>query len=136
VQSVAKKKNVWQPGQSGNPAGRPIGTRNRFSETFVSDVASIWAQHGIAALEKMVTDEPSRFAEMCSRLIPRDVQVSLSARMPGGLEAEDWQLTIAVLDAVKTALPNAGQRQPAEVMAFVLDAVRAHNAVEIGDSET
>ena len=53
----------WQPGQSGNSLGRPPGTRNRFSEAFIADVAGAWATHGAEILEKMALTEPSRFAE-------------------------------------------------------------------------
>jgi Family of unknown function (DUF5681) len=118
----------WQPGQSGNLAGRPIGTRNKFSETFVADIAATWERHGASILERMALRESARFAELCSRLIPRDVQVSLSTRMPGNLEAEDWQLALLVFEAVKQAVPDANKRQPSEVLQFVLNAVRAHDA--------
>ena len=66
----------WKPGESGNPLGRPIGTRNRFSEKFVSDIAAAWDKHGGSVIERMVRNEPARFAELCGRLIPKDVQVS------------------------------------------------------------
>jgi hypothetical protein len=76
----------------------------------------------------MAVDESARFAELCGRLIPRDAQVSLSTRMPGGLEPDDWQLAIEVFRAVKEALPDASNRQPGEVMNFVLDAIRSRDA--------
>jgi hypothetical protein len=126
----------WVAGASGNPAGRPVGTRNKFSESFVSDVAATWTKHGSNILEKMVTEEPTRFAELCGRLIPRDVQLTVSQRVPGGLEAEDWQIATEVFRAVKDALPDATKRQPGEVLNFVLQAIRAHNAVEISTTET
>jgi Family of unknown function (DUF5681) len=36
----------FQPGQSGNPHGRPVGTRQAFSAGFHRDLAEIWAKHG------------------------------------------------------------------------------------------
>jgi hypothetical protein len=125
---VARNNNGrWQPGQSGNPAGRGVGTRNRFSEKFVSDIAAVWDQHGAKILETMASEEPARFAELCGRLIPRDVQVSLQTRMPGGLEPDDWQAIVELLSAVKAALPN-DQRKPGEIAELVLEALRSHQA--------
>jgi hypothetical protein len=125
---VARNNNGrWQPGQSGNPAGRSVGTRNRFSEAFISDVSATWAKHGERILERMARKEPARFAELCGRLIPRDVHVSLQTRLPGGLEPEDWQAIVELLSAVKAALPN-DQRKPGEIAELVIEALRSHQA--------
>ena len=36
------KKYAFKPGQSGNPAGRPKGSRNKLAETFLADVYAEW----------------------------------------------------------------------------------------------
>ena len=33
---------MWQPGQSGNPNGRPIGSGTAFSAGFLKDLAEVW----------------------------------------------------------------------------------------------
>jgi len=48
--------------------------------------------------------------------------------LPGGLEPDDWQIALAVFQAVRDALPDASKRPPSEVMVFVLEAIRAHDA--------
>jgi hypothetical protein len=128
--AIEKRDNRWRPGQSGNPSGRPLGIRNKFSESFVSDVAAVWQDRGRTILEKMAQDEPARFAELCGRLIPKDVSLTISERLPGGLDADDWQLTMEILQATRQALPDASERKPGEVLSFVLEAIRAHNAIE------
>ena len=70
-----------------------------------------------------------------SHLIPKDVSVSLTAALPGDLEASDWTLILEVLGAVKRGLPDAGARPPGEVMSFVLAAIRAHDAKVIEGEE-
>jgi hypothetical protein len=72
--------------------------------------------------------EPAKFMAICASLIPKDVQLSLSARLPGGLEPDDWQLALAVFGAIREALPNANKRQPGEVLEFVLNAIRQADA--------
>jgi hypothetical protein len=76
----------------------------------------------------MATTEPMRFAELCARLIPKDVQLSIEQRLPGGLDAADWQVALEAIQAIKEAIPDANDRQPGEVMTFVRDAIRAHSA--------
>ena len=42
---------MWPPGVSGNPNGRPVGSRTVFSQSFLKDLASVWAERGRAAME-------------------------------------------------------------------------------------
>ena len=66
---------------------------------------------------------PEAFFATCARLLPRDVAISIQAQAPI-LDAGD----LAILRAIKEAIPDAGKRQPGEVLNFVLDTIRAHDA--------
>jgi hypothetical protein len=118
----------WRPGESGNPNGRPVGARGRFTEKLAADVAEAWRKHGAGIVDLMATQEPMRFAELCARLMPKDVSLTLQQRLPGGLEADDWALALEVFQAVRDALPNAGDQQPGQVLTFVRDTIRSHSA--------
>lgn len=102
----------WQPGESGNPNGRPVGARARFTEQFAADVAEAWRKHGAGIVDQMATTEPMRFAELCARLMPKDVSMTLQQRLPGNLEPDDWAVVMEVMGAVKQALPDASSRSP------------------------
>jgi len=128
-----KNLQKWSPGQTGNPNGRPTA-RSRLTERFIADVSLTWEQHGLVILQKMATKEPTRFADLCSRLIPKDVQLTLEARLPGNLDAADWQIAMECFRAIQQAIPDANQRQPGEVMQFVADAIRAHSATPLIDN--
>src|SRR5262245_38816858 len=125
---MTKYPNRWLPGQSGNPNGRPLGARTEFSNSFMRDLARVWAKQGGEIIEKVATDDPSRFFAVAASLIPRHVAISIDQRLPCGLSPDDWQLAMSVFQAVKIALPDANSRAPAQVLQFVLDAIRAHDA--------
>src|SRR5262245_56689806 len=107
-----KNLRPWQPGESGNPNGRPVGARARFTEQFAADVAEAWRKHGAGIVDQMATTEPMRFAELCARLMPKDVSMTLQQRLPGNLEPDDWAVVMEVMGAVKQALPDASSRSP------------------------
>jgi hypothetical protein len=52
----------------------------------------------------------------------------VAQRLPGNLDADDWQIVMAVMEAVRTALPDANQRSPSSVLEFVLNAIRQADA--------
>src|SRR5262245_61677649 len=37
---------MWPPGVSGNPNGRPVGSRTVFSQAFLKDLAEVWSEEG------------------------------------------------------------------------------------------
>jgi Family of unknown function (DUF5681) len=71
------QQKPWQfkPGQSGNPAGRPKGSRNKLGEDFLSDVQEQWELHGAKAVETMATTEPAKFCQMVAGLLPKEMLI-------------------------------------------------------------
>ena len=126
-----KNLRMWQPGQSGNPGGRAQGSRAVFSAMFMRDLQKVWVEHGAEAMAHTARSRPEIFVGICSKLLPQDVQIALQASLPGQLNPNDWQLLIEMMSAIKAALPDAGNRQPGEVLQLVTDAVRMANAPTI-----
>ena len=67
----------FQPGQSGNPAGRPLGARNRLAEAFLEDAYAAWLEHGPQAMETMARDDPSAFVKTMAALMPREATLNI-----------------------------------------------------------
>jgi hypothetical protein len=111
---------------SGNPNGRPVGhrTRHQFSAAFLADLSEVWAEHGRETMLRTAKSSPETFFATCARLLPKDVELTIRQHYSAELDPADLE----ILRAIKSAIPDAGDRQPSEVLNHVLDAVRLHGA--------
>jgi hypothetical protein len=122
---------MWQAGQSGNPNGRPVGSRTAFSASFLKDLAEVWRDHGRETMVKTVQTNPAVFFATCARLIGPEVKLTIEQQLPGNLSLEEWQIMREVIAAVRQALPEAGSKPPGAVLEHVLEALRAAQAKPI-----
>jgi len=125
------KSTQWKPGVSGNPAGKPPGTRHAFSQGFIRDFALVWQEEGLEAVRKVARKSPESFVAIAAKVCPNDVRVSIEQSLPGNLSMEDWQTMKEVVAAVRQALPDAADRRPGAVLEHVLSALRAADAKTI-----
>jgi hypothetical protein len=64
----------FKPGRSGNPKGRPKGSRHRISEAFLGDVLADYEKHGAATIERMRQDDPAAYVRMVVSLVPKQIE--------------------------------------------------------------
>ena len=89
---------MWQPGQSGNPNGRPVGSRTVFSQAFCRDLAEVWSEEGREAMLKTAKTNPTIFFATCARLIGPEVKLTIEQSLPAGLSADDWSLMREIIE--------------------------------------
>ncbi len=91
-----KQRKPWgfQPGQSGNPGGRPKGSRNKLQGDFFKALAEDFAEHGKAAIIEARADDPVGYLKIVASLMPKELQIT-----PLMQEFTDEQLDAALLTA-------------------------------------
>ncbi|WOH47652.1 DUF5681 domain-containing protein [Bradyrhizobium sp. sBnM-33] len=115
----------WKPGQSGNPAGRPIGARQKISEQLLADLAVVWEQQGESVLRRLALEDPCKLATIAYGLLPRDVFISIEQRAPGNLEPDESAILRRVIDLIQV---NAKGAELGPVLETIENALRADQA--------
>ena len=92
--------NLWQPGQSGNPAGRERGSRNKLTEEVICALLRDFRQHGQKAVARVRQTQPAAYLKVLALLVPREHKVEHSNVIKS---LSDQELE-AMIEYLKTSL--------------------------------
>ena len=97
----------FQPGQSGNPAGRPKGSRNKLGELFVRALQEDFTEHGPQVIEQVRRDHPAQYLKVIAAVIPKEFNIK-DQTFSGVSDTEFAQF----VEAVRSVLGVSGEDSP------------------------
>lgn len=89
----------FKPGQSGNPAGRPKGSRNKLGEAFLKEMLEDFEEHGRDVIAVVRAEKPDQYLKVVASILPREIE-------PGPEFADTLAALLTEIDGRSKGLPN------------------------------
>lgn len=71
----AGKPYQFRPGQSGNPGGLAIGTRNALNKKFLVALSEEFDKSGQEAISKVAKEDPATFIKVLAAILPKEMEI-------------------------------------------------------------
>lgn len=67
-----QKPHLYKKGQSGNPKGRPKGTKNKLSADFINALAADFERYGLYPIARTRRNDPAAYLRTIVALVPKE----------------------------------------------------------------
>lgn len=101
----------FKPGQSGNPAGRAKGSRNKLGEAFISAMHDDFVQHGPQVIETVRIEKPDQYLKVVASILPKELNIKTDAF--DGLTDEQLSALVVAARSALGVPESSGSEAPA-----------------------
>jgi uncharacterized protein DUF5681 len=105
IQKKQRGNPTWQKGQSGNPAGRPLGSRNKIAENVLTSFSLVTGEDAERSLRELRDSDPGKFWQIAASLLPREVAMTVQQSLPGNLDPESYGTLRRVVELIDRLAP-------------------------------
>lgn len=107
----SKKRSIqnlipYRAGETGNPAGRPKGARNKLGEVFLDALYEDFKANGTAAIQDARKESPLGYVRVCASLLPAEINITKTNVFDEFTASELTQLA----DAIERGLAKFSER--------------------------
>jgi hypothetical protein len=74
---------MWKKGQSGNPAGRKYGSRQKLGEAFLTKLYNHFLEHGDKVLDEVRQTRPDIYLKVVAATLPRELHFKAETALDG-----------------------------------------------------
>jgi len=101
------KSGQFLQGSTGNPNGRPRGSRNKLAGALIDALHEDFEKHGVAAIQKVREEDPAAYLRTICAVLPKDLEMTLTINHELFVEVENFR------QAYEYALQTIGADEPA-----------------------
>jgi len=109
VNKTTQLRKPWVPGESGNPKGRPLGSRDKLSKKFILALHDDFEEHGSAVIAQVRQERPEIYLKVIASLVPRELHFKSANAFEG---MSDDELTSLLVDVRRSLSARVGEGSP------------------------